>query len=123
LSLISSIELSLDLPPGSAATHSIKLDAADIDALIAKLAHHRSAMTPEVSREGPNAELPKVVDPLWILHAPAGTSDKLLLIRHPGLGWMMFQLPAMEAGKLGQGLLAETPRPEAKPAVVSNHLH
>jgi hypothetical protein len=49
--------------------------------------------------------------------------DKLLLIRHPGLGWLMFQLPPAEAAKLGQGLLLGGPQPMADRLSPNGPLH
>ena len=91
----------------TAPLQKVSLRAADIDLLIATLAHHRATMEPEVPRTLPDLkEVRTALDPNSILHAPASTNNKLLFIRHPGLGWLMFQLPPPEAAKLGHGLLS-----------------
>jgi hypothetical protein len=81
-------------------------------------------MTPEVPRElSSSAEISRVVDPGWLLHTPFDGKDKLLVVRHPGLGWMMFQLPSSEATKLGQALLSGEPQPQALERVSTSRLH
>jgi hypothetical protein len=107
LSLLSTIELAFQLSDDGASLQKVSLRAADIDLLIATLAHHRATMEPEVPRTLPDLkEVRTALDPNWILHAPATTNNKLLFIRHPGLGWLMFQLPPSEAAELGHGLLS-----------------
>lgn len=106
-SVQSALELAFELSGDKASSSHVRLRASDIDALIARLAHHRATMTPEIPRMMPDLkEVATATDPIWVLHAPASTRDKLLFIRHPGLGWLMFQLPPSEAAKLGHGLLS-----------------
>lgn len=106
LSLLSTIELAFELSADGAPLGKINLRAADIDLLIARLAQFRATMAPEVPRTlAEFKDIAAALNPSWILHSPAATNDKLLLIRHPGLGWLMFQLPRSEAAKLAHGLL------------------
>jgi hypothetical protein len=108
LSLLSTIELAFELSDHGTPLHKVNLQASDIDLLIARLAHFRATMTPEVPRILSDLkDIGTTVNPTWVLHAPASTNDKLFLVRHPGLGWLMFQLPPSEATKLGHGLLAD----------------
>lgn len=107
LSLLSTIELALDLSDDGAPLGKVNLRAADIDLLIAKLAQFRATMAPEIPRTLPDLkDVATALNPTWILHSPTASNDKLFLIRHPGLGWLMFQLPPSEAAKLGHGLLS-----------------
>jgi hypothetical protein len=123
-SLRSTVELAVELTPDKAGRGTVKLEAADIDALIAKLSHYRSTMAPEVPRQLTNStDVAGVRDPIWILHVPPGSTDRLLLVRHPGLGWMMFRLPAAEATKLGHALLPNRPQPTADERPLGSHLN
>jgi hypothetical protein len=122
--LCSTVELTVELTPDEAGPGTVKLEAADIDALIAKLSHYRSTMTPEVPWQLTNStNVVDVRDPIWILHAPPGSTDRLLLVRHPGLGWMMFRLPAAEVTKLGHALLPNRPQPTADSRSRRSHLN
>jgi|KBSMisStaDraftv2_1062788.scaffolds.fasta_scaffold819382_1 hypothetical protein len=115
LSLLSTVELIIAPSSGDAPSSKISLNVAEIDELIARLSQYRAAMAPEVPREVPErvAAGKTVQDPMWIVHKPAGGTHRLLIVRHPGLGWMLFQLPLTEADKLGQALVA-APQPETE---------
>jgi hypothetical protein len=119
------IELSADkLSADNATLGKVTLRASDVDSLIAKLAYFRAGMTPEIPRVSSDpGNLGRVLDPLWILHAPLLAKDKLLLVRHPGLGWMMFQLPPSEAAKLGHALLSDGPRRVTDERLPSSRFH
>jgi hypothetical protein len=123
-SLSSTVELSVELTGNEVGARKVKLEAADIDALIAKLAHYRSTMAPEVPRQLANSNtVVGVRDPIWMLHAPPGSTDRLLIVRHPGLGWMMFQLPAAEATKLGHALLPNRTQHTTDERPLGSHLN
>jgi hypothetical protein len=123
-SILSLSELVFELSDGKTSLGNLRLRATDIDSLIAKLALHRATLAPKVPLVLTDlTEVGMVPDPIWILRAPASTKDKLLLIRHPGLGWLMFQLPPSEAAKLGQGLLLDGPRPTADRLSPNGSLH
>jgi hypothetical protein len=124
LSLLSTVELAIEAPADKAPQAKVTLRTSDIDALTAKLAHLRATMTPEIPRLlADAADVSKVADPLWMLHTPAGAKEKLLIVRHPGLGWMVFQLPQAEAERLGHALLSgDPPRvPDERPATSRLH--
>jgi hypothetical protein len=124
LSMVSAIELAIELSADEATSGRITLRAADVDTLIASLANSRSAMTHEVPRMLlESTSVCKVIDPNWIVHSPATTKDKLLIFRHPGLGWIMFQLPASEAARLGHALLSAAPRQIADQPLSGGRLH
>jgi hypothetical protein len=124
LSILSITELTLELPTDNGTLGKITLRTSDIDALITRLAHFRAAMAPEIPRSGSNPrDISTVHDPLWILHAPLVAEDKLLLVRHPGLGWMMFKLPPSEAAKLGHALLPARPQQIDEERLPSGSFH
>jgi hypothetical protein len=124
LSILSMTKLTVELPADDGTLHKITLRTSEIDALITKLAHFRAAMTPEIPRAAADPrDMTTVHDPLWILHAPSTAKDKLLLVRHPGFGWMMFQLPLSEAAKLGHALLPVRLQPLAEERLPSSSFH
>jgi hypothetical protein len=124
LSILSTVELAFELSNDKGSSGKVHLRASEIDSLIAMLAQHRATMAPEVPRSLPELEDDGMIrDPIWILHAPGSTKDKLLLIRHPGLGWLMFQLPPSEAAKLGHALLPTGPQQVADRLLPNGPLH
>jgi len=124
LSIRSRLELAFELSNDNASSGKVHLRASDIDSLIAKLAQHRATMAPEIPQSLPEREdVTMIHDPIWILHAPTSTKDKLLLIRHPGLGWLTFQLPPSEAAKLGHALLPNGPQQRADRLLPNGPLH
>jgi hypothetical protein len=81
-----------------------KLTADQLDELLARVAKHRASLQP-----GPPNEHPKptdvVVNPAWYTGlVDAGT---LFQIRHPGLGWLAFLIPANERAHLLSLLLRQ----------------
>jgi hypothetical protein len=124
LSILSPSEVVFELSDGHAALGNVRLSVADVDSLIAKLALQRATLAPPVPRVQPDLSAVGLVpDPIWILRAAGSTPDKLLLIRHPGLGWLMFQLPPAQAAKLGRGLLSGEPQPTADRLSPNRPLH
>lgn len=124
LSVLATVELTIEGLADQGRAGKVTLKASDIDALTAKLAHIRAAMSPEIPRTVSDVtDVSRVIDPIWMLHAPVSAADKLLVVRHPGLGWLMFQLPASEAARLGHALLSGPPQPPAteRPATTSVH--
>lgn len=106
IELISQDEIELSVFDGEQPSVSTRLGAADIDSLIAVLSQVRTRMTPEVPRTIPEGTRPNgPVDPLWMVPGAAPLPGKLLAVRHPGLGWLMFQFPPAEALKLGGALV------------------
>lgn len=73
------------------------LDAAELDALIARAAQRRAELSPPVSMDVPRYSY-AFVDPRWYINAVEGGT--LLYIRHPGLGWMSFCFPPNETANV-----------------------
>lgn len=123
-SLFSTVELAVELTGDEAGRGIVKLEAADIDALIAELSQYRSTMAPEVPRQlAKSTNVAGIRDPMWILRAPPGSTDRVLLVRHPGLGWLMFQLPVAEATRLGHALLPHRSQHTADEPQLGSHLN
>lgn len=123
-SILSMTELAVEVLTDNGVLGKITLRTSDIDALITKLAHVRAAMAPEIPRTGfEPRDMSTIHDPLWVLHAPPAATHKLLFVRHPGFGWMMFQLPPSEAAKLGHALLPDPPQQIADERLPGSRYH
>ncbi len=86
---------------------AVTLSAMDIDTVIEQLAKFREQMTPEIARVLPDGDHRGIVDPLW--QVKSAVDQKMLFVRHQGLGWLSFVFPPREANRLGNSLLSEYP--------------
>lgn len=96
------------------------LTASDAENHIHGIAKHRAELVDEVSRElDPGSRIEAVVDPIW--RTPKSSLDQqgvVLVLRHPGLGWLSFLFPHNEAAALGRWLVdhSKPPVPDNKSA-------
>lgn len=77
-------------------------DIQALDQLIAALGQLRADSTPPVRQEDPKAGEnigEAIQDPRWFLGL-GEKSETLLAIRHPGFGWLTFQLPDESKNRL-----------------------
>lgn len=89
----------------------IGLAAADMDALIERLATARAAMADAVPAAlDPGSRIQSTVNPAWRTRHNLDPNGILLDLRHPGLGWMSFQFPETEAQRLALGLASLLPK-------------
>ncbi|MHB1305319.1 MAG: hypothetical protein ACYCZB_17965 [Acidiphilium sp.] len=87
---------------------SVKLESADVDEFIQRLASLRSEMADPVPVQlEPLPRLSLIACSAWAtVRIKAGpTSGPVLALRHPGLGWLSFIFPTQEGRKLGQFLV------------------
>lgn len=81
----------------------------ELDTLVRTLADLRALMSDPVPRTlDPGARLTVLSDPAWQVKPPApgtGRDVAVLALRHPGLGWLGFLLPQLEAAALGHGFV------------------
>lgn len=81
----------------------VELGATEVSETVERLAAIRAGMLPEVDRElKPGQRLPAVADPIW--RAVVDSGRIMLAVRHPGFGWLAFELPPGSAGGLGRFL-------------------
>jgi len=81
------------------------LEAPELDALIAALAVGRAGLAEQVPTElDDNARLKTVHEPFCRIGVLPDGSEKLLSIRHPGLGWLAFSFDAERAKLVGEEL-------------------
>ena len=86
----------------------LSLDAEQVDELISCLSKIRAEIAPPISSEIiQGTALDAIYDPRWETTA-IHESNRLLVFRHPGLGWVSFVMPQEEAAHLGACLQAGT---------------
>ncbi len=92
--------LSFTLNPDSTLTlslnnESIHLTSEELDQRISELSAIRAQMQPGIPEEPPSIQ-EAVVNPLYAIRVDRVTRACLLRIRHPGLGWLNFEIPSQE---------------------------
>ena len=85
--------------------------APDVEKLIQRLAVFRRRMIPEVSRTLQDGTLEGENDPLWAIPTHPSAPDKVLAIRHFGMGWLSFFFPPNSARQLAHTLLGRPSSP------------
>jgi hypothetical protein len=92
------------------ASTRFSLTADQLDNLIAKLSRVRSEMDPSVPLDLPiGISIDPIRDPAW--YAPPAEStpgSAVLVLRHPGLGWIAFGMPKQSAFEMGYYLAAQS---------------
>src|ERR1700758_2138562 len=79
--------------------------AGEVEMIIQTLAERRQHMIPEVPRTLQDGPVPTgELDPIWAIRTHPKAPDKLLMIRHFGIGWLSFLLPSASAQKLANAL-------------------
>ena len=93
-----------------------EMSAAELDALIAEASKRRAALEPRVAGQPPDA-LDASMNPAWSISLVEQGS--MFRVRHPGLGWMAFLIPATERAILLSALLQQAliARPEIKVSI------
>lgn len=98
--------LRLNFQPSGPDTVSITLpmEAAEVDALIDSLAKGRMKMAEPVTF-GPSDTITATPNPQIHQYTDPASGDPVLMIRHPGLGWLNFALTKDRAAQLAESLL------------------
>lgn len=76
-----------------------------LDAIIQGLAAVRSKLSPAVPATHLNAPVRPTVDTQVVIPVEHSDGKRVLLLRHPGLGWLSFELTTKAAVALAAGLL------------------
>jgi hypothetical protein len=101
-------ELAIELWEDDKPIGHITFPAADAERLIAYIAQQRAAMSDEVPRlSATDSEAGGVIDPVWNVPPYQPAHERVLRLRHPGLGWLSFVLPQHEARSIAQALLTD----------------
>jgi hypothetical protein len=92
------------------ASTKFSLTANELDNLIAKLSRVRSEMDPSVPLDPPiGNSIEAIREPAW--YAPPAEStpgSAVLILRHPGFGWIAFGMPKKTAFDTGYYLAAQS---------------
>lgn len=92
---------------GWTVTAPVRLDSQSIDRLLAGVGHCRARMADqhplELSDGVPAMFVP---DPYWHVSRSSLTGDPCISFRHPGFGWLKFELSTHAASRLTRCLLA-----------------
>jgi hypothetical protein len=84
----------------------------DVEGLIEQLAVTRAGMTPAVPSGPQGARVGHIPDPAFYIRIAEPSEEIELLLRHPGLGWISFEIPRSEASEMKSILerLLDAPR-------------
>jgi hypothetical protein len=82
--------------------------APEVEKLIQTLAGFRRRMIPEVPRTLQDGQFEGELDPIWAIPTHPSAPDKVLTIRHFGMGWLSFFFPPNSASQLGHALLGRS---------------
>lgn len=81
--------------------HSFKLNTLQLDTLIQQLSNAREELRPPVVNDAPlGVPVKSIVDPRYYTEPHAETGGTILMLRHPGFGWVTFLLPPEERDRL-----------------------
>jgi hypothetical protein len=81
------------------------LDPAKIEQMIQDLSDLREELAPQVpSSVPPGKRLFVTPEPIWKVSAEVREDGRVLLIRHPGLGWLGFIIPQADCDRLAEKL-------------------
>lgn len=83
------------------------LDPGNLEKPIEDLSDLRASLTPEVASTIPTGKRLFVTpEPNWDISAEKRKDGKVLLFRHPGIGWLGFIIPHKECERLAKKLTA-----------------
>ena len=92
----------------------ISFPTEDFDNLIAGLARMRVEMTPPVAPTlDPGSRVEPLKNPAWRIPDPCPEDGRVLVLRHPGHGWLGFLIPWDQAAEMAEWL---TRRPGSRPS-------
>jgi hypothetical protein len=84
------------------------LDPSKVEEMIQDLSDLRVALAPQVRDTIPNGKfLDAIPGPLWKISGEDREDGKVLVIRHPGIGWLGFIIPHLDCKLLAEKLTNE----------------
>lgn len=86
----------------------LDLSAEELDAVIRGLATARAALSPPVPMSHSKAPMHPAVVIQAVVPAQRIADKRLILLRHPGFGWMSFELTGNAGADLAAGILSVT---------------
>ena len=91
----------------------VRLDSRSADALLAGIGRQRAQMAEQHPLQLTTSVTANAVpDPYWMVSRSSLTEGVCLSVRHPGFGWLQFELTTHEATRLARNLvtLVKAPR-------------
>ena len=86
----------------------VQLDGADAERLVLIIGKHRAKLAePVVKSLDFNARLEPTMHPSWAIKDADQRGRRMLLLRHPGLGWLTFGLSSRAAALISAALVYE----------------
>lgn len=93
----------------------IFFDGATTEKHIHDVARHRAQLKEGVTPDlDPGSRFEAIIDPAWKIDGARVPEGRILLLRHPGLGWLSFVLPDKEAASIAEWLTKDLPLRETK---------
>lgn len=91
---------------------SLSANALQLDAIIEGLIVARAQLRPQHPTQPPLGQrVDAIVDPHYWTNRDPESGMSLLMLRHPGLGWLSFMLPAAERKRLAHLLIEQSQVP------------
>ena len=98
-------EAILQIFEGERSLAYIQLPAAELQSVLQKLAQLRAEMREPVERSAEEARsMATASDPSWSIGFMEASGSAVLALRHPGFGWLGFNLQRDRAAMLGEAL-------------------
>lgn len=93
----------------------LELDAAGVEDILKNLGEFRANMSPTIPPTFALGQPVRAVpNPRWATEPDAMMGDSLLHLRDPRFGWLHYQIPRAEAGKLAGYLQKQVDSPPAE---------
>jgi hypothetical protein len=103
------VVLQMEKKDGPALAHML-FDSTALDKHISDLAKHRAQLNEPVPPDlDPGSRFEAIVDPAWKVDGVRLAAGRVLLLRHPGLGWLSLVLPDKEAASIAEWMTKDLP--------------
>ena len=99
--------ISLEMTGDDGVTTKAELNAQDTQGLVDLLGAVRQLTPGSVAEAPAEGVVQAVVDPAWAVPAVKAPQGRVLVVKHPGLGWMHFIFPEERAEQISKALAAE----------------
>ena len=86
-------------------TLTTELSRTELQGMVDLLAAVRMVMPGSVPNEPPQGETQAIVDPPWVSPSFRIPKGRVIILKHPGLGWLHFVFGEEEAANLSQTLV------------------
>lgn len=105
------------IPDDGAPSAKATLTPQDAQGLVDLLGAVRMVTPGAVAEQPAEGVVQAVVDPAWVAPAYRAPQGRVLILKHPGLGWIHFIFPEARAEQVSKILSAELPSLSTPPTV------